>query len=314
MAQRSCVVEASGQGKRLDVFIKEREPDFSRTMVQALIAGKKAWVNGAPVKAHHVLKVGDRVCWEALEQPSTDLVAEDIPLTVLYEDEAVCVIDKPVGLVVHPGAGHREHTLVHALLHRVPSLSHLSKDRPGIVHRLDKETSGVMVIAKTNAAHMHLAQQFKDHTIERRYVALVDGDVAFDEGVIDVPIRRHTTDRKRMAVGYGEDAREAHTVYKVMKRFTTFTAVELFPQTGRTHQLRVHLAHLGHPVLGDPVYGRKKNFSRLALHAQDLGFTHPVTGEMRRFSSPLPPEMEEAMKQTTPAARKRPPQGKRGPL
>jgi len=214
----------------------------------------------------------------------------------------VCVIDKPAGLVVHPGAGHRAHTLVHALLHHIPSLSRLSKDRPGIVHRLDKETSGVMVVAKTNAAHMHLARQFKDHTIERRYVALVDGEVAFDEGVIDIPIRRHKTDRKRMTVGFSDDAKEARTLYRVMKRFGSFTAVALSPQTGRTHQLRVHLAHLGHPVLGDPVYGKKKNFSRLALHAQELGFTHPVTGEMLRFSSPLPAEIKDALQTGAKAA------------
>ncbi len=297
MPQRSCVVEASGQGKRLDVFIKEREPDFSRTVVQGLITADKVRVNGKAAKAHYRLRLGDRVQWLPPELPQTQLVAEDIPLSILYEDEAVCVIDKPAGLVVHPGAGHREHTLVHALLHHVPSLSQLSKDRPGIVHRLDKETSGVMVVAKTNAAHMHLARQFKDHTIERRYVALVDGEVAFDEGVIDIPIRRHKTDRRRMAVGFSDDAKEARTAYKVMKRCGAFTAVALTPQTGRTHQLRVHLAHLGHPVLGDPVYGRKKNFARLALHAEALGFKHPVTAERMHFSSSLPAEMQEALEE-----------------
>jgi len=298
MPQRSCVVEASGQGKRLDVFIKEREPDFSRTVIQGLIAGKKVWVNDKAAKAHARLRLGDRVQWLSPEAPKTELAGEDIPLSILHEDEAVCVIDKPAGLVVHPGAGHRTHTLVHALLYHIPSLSALSKDRPGIVHRLDKETSGVMVVAKTGAAHMHLARQFKDHTIDRRYVALVDGEVAFDEGVIDIPIRRHRTDRKRMAAGFSDDAKEAKTAYKVIKRLGGFTAVALLPQTGRTHQLRVHLAHLGHPVLGDPVYGRKKNFPRLALHAEALGFTHPVTGEKMHFSSPLPVEMQEALKKT----------------
>ncbi len=302
MPQTSCVVEASGQGKRLDVFIKEHEPDFSRTVIQGVIASGKAWVNGKPAKAHYKLRCCDRVSWLAPELPAAGLVAENIPLDILYEDEAVCVIDKPAGLVVHPGAGHRAHTLVHALLYHIPTLSQLSKERPGIVHRLDKETSGVMVVAKTNAVHMHLARQFKDHTIERRYVALVSGEVAFDEGVIDIPIRRHKTDRKRMAVGFSDDAKEARTVYKVMRRFGSFTAVALLPQTGRTHQLRVHLAYLGHPVLGDSVYGRKNNFSRLALHAQELGFTHPVTGQRVQFSSPLPAEMQDALKEAPKAA------------
>jgi len=298
MPQRSCVVEASGEGKRLDVFIKEREPDFSRTVIQALIAADKVRVNGKSVKAHHKLRLGDRVQWARPELPKCEVVAEDIPLSVLFEDEAVCVIDKPAGLVVHPGAGHREHTLVHALLHHVSSLSQLSRERPGIVHRLDKETSGVMVVAKTNAAHMDLARQFKDHTIERRYVALVDGDVAFDEGVVDIPIRRHATDRQRMTAGYSDDAKEARTLYKVIRRFGSFTAVSFLPQTGRTHQLRVHMAYLGHPILGDRVYGKKKNFPRLALHAEALAFTHPVTQERVHFSSPLPAEMQEVLKET----------------
>jgi len=306
MPQRSCVVEASGQGKRLDVFIKEREPDFSRTVIQRLIASEKVWVNGKTSKAHHHLGLGDRVMWVAPERSAIELLPEDIPLAVLHEDDAVCVINKPAGLVVHPGAGHRAHTLVHALLHHTSSLSRQSAERPGIVHRLDKETSGVMVVAKTDAAHMHLARQFKDHTIERKYVALVDGEVAFDEGVIDIPIRRHKTARKRMAAGFGDDAREARTRYKVIRRFGAFTAVALFPQTGRTHQLRVHLADLGHPVLGDPLYGNKKSFARLALHAESLGFEHPVTGQRVCFTSPLPAEMRAAMEQTPkPALRKR---------
>jgi len=306
MAQRSSVVEESGGGKRLDVFITEREPDFSRTAIQALIGDGKAWVNGKAVKANTKLKQEDRVTWTVPQDPSSELVAEDIPLVVLYEDAQVCVIDKPPGLVVHPGAGNREHTLVHALLHHISSLSHLSKDRPGIVHRLDKDTSGVMVVAKTNAAHLGLARQFKDHSIERRYVALVDGDVAFDEGVIDVPIRRHAMDRRRMFVSFAGDAREAVTKYKVRKRFGAYTAVDLYPQTGRTHQLRVHLAHLGHHVLGDPIYGKKKDFPRLALHAAVLGFEHPGTGERVSFTSPLPAEMEEALGKTPrPAPRKK---------
>lgn len=295
MTQKSCVISEDATNIRLDAYLTQLEPDFSRTFVKDWILQGKVLVNGQKVKPHHKLKVQDMLAWESLVQGKNELVGEDIALSILYEDADVIVIDKPTGMVVHPGAGNESHTLVHALLHHCGALSTVSEERPGIVHRLDKETSGVMVAAKTNKAHLSLAKQFKQHTIERRYIALVEGSVSFDEGIIDVPVKRHAIDRKKMSVSFTEDAKEAKTFYRVLKRFKDYTALQLFPQTGRTHQLRVHLTYLGHPILGDSVYGRKKNFSRLALHAKDLGFEHPSTKEFMTFSSPLPKEMKEAM-------------------
>ncbi|MFA5038489.1 MAG: RluA family pseudouridine synthase [Candidatus Omnitrophota bacterium] len=291
---RSCVIGEDGENVRLDVYLTQMEPDFSRTFVKDWILEGKVLVNGQKVKPHYKLKPEDELQWETLIQEKKGLEPEDIPLTILHEDDDLIVVDKPAGMVVHPGAGNEFHTLVHALLHHCGELSEVSALRPGIVHRLDKDTSGVMVAAKNNKAHFSLAKQFKQHTIERRYIALVEGLISFDEGVVDVPIKRHVVDRKKMSVSFAEDAKEANTFYRVLKRYQDYTALELFPQTGRTHQLRVHLSYLGHPILGDPVYGRKKNFPRLALHAKDLGFEHPTTKEFMKFSSPLPEDLKKA--------------------
>jgi len=296
MEEKKCLIGAQEAKARVDVFLKNKEPDFSRTSIQDLILNGKVFVNGAKVKPHYKLKLNDELRWEIAPVEECGLAPEDISFEVVFEDKDIIVLNKPSGLVVHPGAGNQTHTLVNALLYHTKELSTISPERPGIVHRLDKETSGIMVVAKNNHTHLELAKQFKKHSIERRYIALVEGQVAFDEGVVDVPIKRHIMDRKKMSVSFTEEAKEAHTVYKVLKRYPAFTAVELFPQTGRTHQLRVHLSYLGHPILGDMTYGRKKNFPRLALHAKDLGFTHPGTSEFVKFSSPLPPEMKEAMK------------------
>jgi 23S rRNA pseudouridine1911/1915/1917 synthase len=295
MEEKKSLIASQNAGVRLDVFLRSQEPGFSRTCIQDLILSKKVFVNGAAVKAHYKLRVDDDVCWQAPEVLAATVDPEEIPLDIMHEDHDIIVLNKPSGMVVHPGAGNREHTLVNALLFHTRELSTLSPERPGIVHRLDKETSGVMVVAKNNAAHLNLSRQFKKHTIERRYIALVEGGVPFDEGVIDAPIKRHALDRKKMAVSFSEEAKGAHTVYKVLKRFPDYTSVALFPQTGRTHQLRVHLSFLGHPVLGDRTYGKAKSFARLALHAMVLGFTHPFTGKFIKFTSPLPPEMKAAM-------------------
>lgn len=295
MEEKKSLITPQHVHVRIDVFLKSQEPDFSRTHIQDLILSKKVFVNGVAVKPHYKLKINDRVCWQEPEVPDTTVSPEKIPLDIMYEDQDIIVLDKPSGMVVHPGAGNREHTLVNALLFHTRELSSLSSERPGIVHRLDKETSGVMVVAKTNAAHLELSRQFKKHTIERRYIALVEGKIEFDEGIIDAPIKRHVMDRKKMVVSFSEEAKGAHTVYKVLKRFPNYTAVALFPQTGRTHQLRVHLSFLGHPIWGDRTYGRVENFTRLALHAMVLGFTHPSSGKFMKFSSPLPPEMKAAM-------------------
>lgn len=295
MEKKSCLIEAEGVDRRIDVFLKEREPSFSRGVLQDCVLDGRVLVNGKKVKPHHKLKAGETVSWMLPDPGPSRLEPEDIALKILHEDDDVLVVDKPTGLVVHPGAGNDKHTLVHALLFHTRDLSAVSPERPGIVHRLDKDTSGVMVIAKNNKAHFHLAKQFKEHTIERRYIALVEGSISFDEGIVDVPLKRHTMDRRRMSVSFTREAKEAQTFYKVLKRFAGYTAVALFPQTGRTHQLRVHLKYLGHPILGDPTYGKSGLFPRLALHAMNLGFEHPATGEMVRFLSPLPSQMKKAM-------------------
>ncbi len=295
MEEKSYLIEPQDANVRIDTFLTQREPQVSRTKVKDLILEGIVLVNGISVKPHYKLKVRDKLTWNIPEAPACLLEPEDIPLSIIFEDNDVIVLDKPAGLVVHPGAGNQAHTLVNALLFHTRELSDINPQRPGIVHRLDKETSGVMVVAKNNAAHLELAKQFKKHSIERRYIALVEGEVAFDEGVVDVPIKRHGFDRRKMAVSFADEAKAAHTSYKVLKRYKDFSAVELFPQTGRTHQLRVHLSYLGHPVLGDSIYGKKKNFPRLALHAKDLGFLHPSTGEFMKFESSLPPEMKSAM-------------------
>jgi 23S rRNA pseudouridine1911/1915/1917 synthase len=292
MEEKNYLIETEGVNTRIDVFLKDRAPDFSRTLLKDLILKGRVLVNGAKVKPHYKLKAGDRLQWLIPDALESDLQPEDIPLDILFEDKDLIVLNKPSGLVVHPGVGNQTHTLVQALLFHTKELSCVNKERPGIVHRLDKETSGVMVIAKNNPTHLELARQFKKHAIERRYIALVAGKVNFDEGVVDVPLKRHLLDRKKMAVSFTQEAKEAHTFYRVLKRYPEFTVVELFPQTGRTHQLRVHLSYLGHPILGDMTYGKKKNFPRLALHAKDLGFTHPSTGEFMKFESPLPLEMK----------------------
>lgn len=291
----NCSIGPEDTGIRIDVFLKAKEPNLSRTMIQDLILKGHVLVNHAAVKQHYRCKLDDVLEWSVPQAHASALVPENIALDILFEDDDVIVLNKPAGLVVHPGAGNDAHTLAHALLFHTKNLSTLSQDRPGIVHRLDKDTSGVMVVAKNNHAHLELSRQFKKHSIERRYIALVAGLVAFDEGVIDVPLKRHSMDRKKIAVSFAQEAKPAHTTYHVLRRYKEFTAVELFPQTGRTHQLRVHLNYLGHPILGDSVYGKKASFPRLALHAKDLGFVHPTTGEWVKFSVPLPAEMKIVM-------------------
>jgi 23S rRNA pseudouridine1911/1915/1917 synthase len=295
MQEKNCLIETECAGERLDVFLKDMEPDLSRTQIKELILEGKVKVNGQKAKPHYRLKPGDVLNWQIPAVAQSSLRGENIPLIIVFEDKDIIVLNKPSGIVVHPGAGNREHTLVNALLFHTRELSSISDERPGIVHRLDKETSGIMVIAKNNHSHLELAKQFKKHSIERRYIALVAGLIDFDEGVIDIPIKRHVLDRKKMSVSFTDEAKPAQTRYHVLKRYPQYCAVELFPQTGRTHQLRVHLNYLGHPVLGDSVYGKKASFSRLALHAKDLGFNHPSSGEFIKFSSPLPEAMLAAM-------------------
>jgi 23S rRNA pseudouridine1911/1915/1917 synthase len=244
------------------------------------------------------VKAGDEIRVIVEERKEAVPSAENIPLDVVYEDDDLAVINKPAGLVVHPAPGNKEHTLVNALLGRFHDLSDINPDRPGIVHRLDKETSGLLVVAKNNSAHLSLAKQFEKHTIKRIYVAVVRGKVEFDQDVIELPIGRHPVKRESMAVSFNEDSRSARTLYRTLKRTDKFSVMELEPYTGRTHQLRVHLAFLGHPILGDKKYGKHNDFSRLALHAKILGFSHPRTGKFIEFKSEIPEEFNEFIKKS----------------
>ena len=283
-------VEQEEKGKRIDLFLVSKlGSGYSRTFIQQLILKKEVLLNNLPVSSHHKVNSGDFVSARIIEDKETQIAPEDIALKIVYEDDDILVVDKPSGLVVHPGAGNLTGTLVNALLNHTKNLSCINPQRPGIVHRLDKETSGVMVVAKNNMSHLKLVKQFASHSIKRKYVAVVSGAVEFDEGVIDLPIGRHKRDFRRQAVSFYK-SKEAVTRYKVLKRLKNTTMLELIPETGRTHQLRVHLAHLGHPILGDTKYARTKDFTRLALHAAELGFMHPGNGKFVSFSSCVPEE------------------------
>jgi 23S rRNA pseudouridine1911/1915/1917 synthase len=308
-ALRHFVVGPAAAGLRLDRFLQTQAPDLSRTRLQALIAGGQVQVPGGAAKASYRLRAGARVTIEVPPPEPVALQAEPIPLAVVYEDADLVVIDKPVGLVVHPGAGHRTGTLVHALLaHCGASLSGIGgARRPGIVHRLDRGTSGLLVVAKNDHAHLALARQLKARTVERRYVTLVHGRLPHATGVVEAAIGRDPRDRLRMAVRPAGAGRPAVTRYRVLERFvrpSPLTLVEATLGTGRTHQIRVHLAHLGTPVVGDRTYRRRSTppldpefASRLAalggqaLHAATLGFIHPLTGAPHRFEAPLPPAL-----------------------
>ena len=286
---------------RLDLFLTEyalrNNLGLSRTNIQKLIHEEKVFLNSQIVnKPHHKLNVFDALQVFLPEEEKTEFLPEQIALDIVYEDKDVLVINKQSGLVVHPAPGNRAHTLVNALLGRSTELSSINKNRPGIVHRLDKETSGLLVIAKNNPSHLKLVKQFAQHSIQRKYIAIVSGRVEFDEDVIEAPIGRHPLKRKNMAVLFTKNTKYAKTHYKTLKRTNDFSLLELKPFTGRTHQLRVHLAYLGHPILGDAKYGKKNNFSRLALHAQELGFIHPSTGKLINFTSKIPLEFREFIK------------------
>ena len=298
MPEFSFTVDTAENGMRLDLlligFAGRNQLGVSRTSLQKLIEAGRVSISGAAqLKPHHKVKAGDTVSFDLDEPRRAGPEPEDIPLDVVYEDEDVAVVNKEQGIVVHPAPGNYEHTLVNALLKRFGTLSDVDPQRPGIVHRLDKDTSGLIVVAKNNLAHHDLTKQFSVHSIQRTYVALVRGVVEFDEDVIEMPIRRHPYKRTSMSVGFTDDAKYAKTRYRTLKRLKDASLLELKPFTGRTHQLRVHLSYIGHPILGDATYGRRTEFPRLALHALSIGFTHPRTGKLMEFSSALPPEFEE---------------------
>ena len=287
---------------RLDQFLARELPKFSRSRLQQLIRKEFVTLNGATARPRDLVRTGDRV--EINEPPpeKIDNQPEAIPLNVLYEDDDLIVINKPAGLVVHPGAGHREHTLVNALLHHFPKLSGIGgKERPGIVHRLDKDTSGCLVIAKTDEAHRGLSAQFEARTVEKIYFALVAGKLRRSAGTIEEKIGRHPVHRQRMSIA-SKRGRAAKTEYRVVSSSDEISLVECKLHSGRTHQIRVHLHHLRHPVLGDKVYGaHAKAFPRQMLHAWKLGFQHPRTGEGRNFEAALPDDFEEAVKSLRPS-------------
>jgi 23S rRNA pseudouridine1911/1915/1917 synthase len=283
-------------GRRLDLFIldsaKARGLGLSRSLIQRLISsGKITLKDSTSPKSHRKIKTGDEITLKIEENNKEDIpAAEDIKLEVVYEDEDLAIINKPSGMVVHPAPGNYRHTLVNALLRRFKTLSDVNPQRPGIVHRLDKDTSGLLVIAKNNSAHLNLAEQFARHSIERKYIAVVKGRVQLDEDIIEIPVGRHPYKRKNMSAGFGKNTKYARTYYRTLKRKDDFSILELRPFTGRTHQLRVHLAFLGHPVLGDTKYGKNNEFVRLALHAEYLGFVHPRTGKFMKFECREPVE------------------------
>lgn len=284
-------VASDDAGERLDAYLAEELDGISRAYIQKLIGEALVMVNGKTVKANYKTKVNDEVILQIPEPEVIEVEPEAMALDIIYEDGDVLVLNKPVGLVVHPAYGHYSGTLVNGLLAHCQDLSGINgKLRPGIVHRIDKDTSGLLMVAKNDLAHQSLAEQLKEHTVERAYIALVQGVVSEPGGMIDAPIGRHESERKKMAVVL-KNAKQAITRYKVKERYAKCTLVECQLETGRTHQIRVHMAYIGHPLVGDPLYGQRKNnldFQGQALHAYLLGFVHPRTGESMRFQVPLP--------------------------
>ncbi len=302
--QAEIVVTSGETPKRLDLFLANRDPTLSRAALQRLIQDGKVRINGLRVKPSQKIKPGDRITLDIPRAEPLELKPEPIPLEILDEDESILVLNKPAGLVVHPAPGHWSGTLVNALLYHFGSpagaLSRIGgKERPGLVHRLDKETSGVMAIAKTDQAHRSLANQFKQHSISRAYEALVWGRMKKSEGVVELAIGRDRKERKKFSARTTR-AKPSVTEYRVIGRLAAGgTWVRLFPRTGRTHQIRVHLASIHHPILGDLTYGGRKVMElngvaipRVMLHARTLAFTHPTTGQRVEFSAPLPFDME----------------------
>lgn len=286
----SITVNEGDAQRRIDVFLSEKIENISRSHAQKLIEQNNVLVNGNIVKCNYKIKKNDLVLVTIPEPQKLEAAPEDIDIEILYEDEYLVVVNKPQGMVVHPAAGHLSGTLVNALLSKCSSLSTINGViRPGIVHRIDKDTSGVLVVAKNDMAHISLAEQIKNHTVNRIYVAIVEGRIKDDEGTIDLPIGRNPVERKKMAVV--QNGRNAVTHYKVLERYERNTYIQAKLETGRTHQIRVHMAYIGHPLVGDPVYGFKKQRFKLngqALHAKTLGFIHPATGEYMEFSAEPP--------------------------
>jgi 23S rRNA pseudouridine1911/1915/1917 synthase len=302
------IVNDSHAGKRLDLFIAHHEPHISRSRIQALIREKLALAEGRSEKPGYRVKAGDRVTLELPERKVREVLPEPIPLAVIYEDAHIIVLNKPAGLVVHPAPGNYTGTLVNALLYHYGSLPSqapgpggVERERAGIVHRLDKDTSGVMVVARTQEALRSLSAQFKARVVQKRYVALVAGVIRKGSGAIEAGLGRHVKERKRISV-HTRKAREAVTLYRVRERYPNATLVEVEIKTGRTHQIRVHMSHIGHPVLGDRTYGgsraakiKERVIERQMLHAESLSLLHPDTGHPMTFSTPPPQDMNDVI-------------------
>lgn len=278
------------ENERIDKYLKEKT-EYSRELITKMINEGYILVNNKEIKPSYKVKINDEITLnEDYIKPNT-LVASDIKLDIVYEDDDLMVINKPSGLVVHPGAGNHDNTLVNGLLNYTQNLSHNDEARPGIVHRLDKDTSGLMIVAKSNQAHVLLAEGFKNKSIIREYVALVDGVIPVNKAFIDAPIARDKNDFMKMKVT--KDGKEARTHLTVLKRYAKYTLIRLKLETGRTHQIRVHLAYIGYPLYNDPVYNKKAStpFGQF-LHSEYLKFTHPITGKVLEFTSPLPEEFQ----------------------
>lgn len=301
MKQLCLQVDSAYAGERIDKYLAEVMNDYSRSFLQKQLKDGNVSVNEKTAKASLKVAEDDEVRIFIPENKEPDIVPEDIPLDILYEDQQLLVVNKPKGMVVHPSAGHYSHTLVNALMfHCKDQLSGINGVlRPGIVHRIDMDTTGALVVCKTDLAHQSLAEQLKIHSITRRYRAIVHGRLKENFGTIEGTIGRHPTDRKKMAINV-KNGKPATTHYKVLERFDQFTYVECELETGRTHQIRVHMSSIGHPLLGDVVYGPKKsavpNLQGQTLHAMVLGFLHPVSNEYMEFTAPLPEYFEKLLK------------------
>lgn len=297
---RQFVASEELSGVRIDKCLAEAFAELSRSYLQKLLKSECVLVNGKPVKSNYRVNAGDSVELEVPEAVEPEIVPEKMDLDIVYEDKDVVIVNKPKGMVVHPAAGHYSGTLVNGLMeHCKDELSGINGVmRPGIVHRIDMDTTGLLIVCKNDKAHNEIARQLKEHSITRRYRAIVHGVVKEDEGTVDAPIGRHPVDRKKMSINE-KNGREAVTHYRVLERFRQFTYIECRLETGRTHQIRVHMASIHHPLLGDVVYGPAKCPYKLqgqTLHAGVLGFVHPETGEYMEFEAPLPEYFEELLK------------------
>ncbi|NCC00631.1 MAG: RluA family pseudouridine synthase [Clostridia bacterium] len=293
------IVAAEENNIRIDRFISDKMPDTSRSYIQKLMKEDLITADLRPVKANYKVREGESIEITLPEPVSLDIEAQDMKLDIIYEDDDVLLVNKPKDMVVHPSAGHSEGTLVNGLLyHCKDSLSSINGVmRPGIVHRIDKDTTGVLIICKNDKSHSSIAEQLKVHSITRRYHAIVWNNIVQDSGTVDAPIGRHSVDRKKMAVNY-KNGKSAITHFKVLERFGQYTYIECELETGRTHQIRVHMASIGHPLLGDLVYGPARQPFKLqgqVLHAKVLGFVHPTTGEYMEFETPLPEYFEKLL-------------------